>query len=285
MPPWLIQLLKKHGWSVVMAIIQALDMDRLVQRRNAIKRAKSTNDGALAPVLLEGKLRYVVFAGDDPVEAYPPVKGELPALLKEYNGYGKRRPDELPTSRAKRRLMAFKPWQRESTQDALDDDHGDGRTERKPDSAAFQAMTDKMPELLDELTAAASVRAGDHLDQPTTPGIYLLSEGPAFMYVGQTRNLRQRLRLHTAPGSKENQASFAFRLAQETAEQQGVTATGTRKERAAHPAFAELFQRSRARVAEMQVRTIEMEDPIQRTVFEVFAAQALNLYHNDFETH
>ena len=46
--------------------------------------------------------------------------------------------------------------------------------------------------------------------------IYLFSEGSRHLYVGRTKNLRQRLRQHSIPASQHNQAVFAFRLARET---------------------------------------------------------------------
>src|SRR2546426_6325041 len=45
--------------------------------------------------------------------------------------------------------------------------------------------------------------------------IYLFSEGHRHLYVGRTKNLRQRLRNHSIPASQHNQAVFAFRLARE----------------------------------------------------------------------
>ena len=106
------------------------------------------------------------------------------------------------------------------------------------------------------------------------------------MYVGQTRNLKQRLRQHTAASSRENQASFAFRLAEEAAEAEGLVVAGTRKARAGDERFDELFRQARERVANMNVQVMELADPIERTMFEVFVAQALNLgRYNDFETH
>lgn len=121
---------------------------------------------------------------------------------------------------------------------------------------------------------------------PATPGVYLLSEGPTPLYVGNTRNLRQRLRQHTGARSRENQAAFAWRLALKDAQAEGGIITGTRKELESDPEFAEIFRRARERVAEMDVRFVEIDDPITRTVFEVYAAQALGTAEfNSFETH
>jgi len=60
----------------------------------------------------------------------------------------------------------------------------------------------------------------------------------------------------------------------------------TRREIARDPRFEELFSTARARVAAMEVRFVEIDDPELRTVFEVYAAVVLGtLEHNSFETH
>lgn len=143
-----------------------------------------------------------------------------------------------------------------------------------------------MPALLDELSTCPAKSAVEHPSIPTAPGIYLFSEGPTPLYVGNTRNLRQRLRQHTGTTSRENQAAFAWRLALKGGREQGVAVTGTRKQLEADQQFAEVFRQARERVAGMDVRFIEIEDPITRTVFEVYAAQALGTEEfNSFETH
>lgn len=143
-----------------------------------------------------------------------------------------------------------------------------------------------MPELLDQLTSSAASPFDQHDKVPELPGIYLFSEGPNPMYVGNTRKLRTRLRQHTSPRSTENSASFAYRLAVQAAEGQGLELAGTRKANAADLEFSALFKAQRERVADMDVQFIELEDPVQRTLFEVFVAEALGLEEfNDFETH
>jgi hypothetical protein len=60
----------------------------------------------------------------------------------------------------------------------------------------------------------------------------------------------------------------------------------TRRALEADPTFAQLFREARARVARMQVRYVEINDPELRTIFEVYAAVALGTAeHNSFETH
>jgi hypothetical protein len=149
----------------------------------------------------------------------------------------------------------------------------------------FEAAIALMPELLERLMAAPAAPRHAHERIPKVPGIYLFSENKP-VYVGQTRNLQTRLRSHTSAKATENQASFAFLIGKEAAEQAGLDLAQTRKVLEADPQFAEHFAEAKARVSKMDVRWIELDDPIERTLFEIYAAMALNtVAFNSFETH
>ena len=55
----------------------------------------------------------------------------------------------------------------------------------------------------------------------------------------------------------------------------GHPVSGTRKDLEADAEFDAYFRSAKQRVAEMHVRFIELDDPVTRTVFEVYAARAL----------
>jgi hypothetical protein len=150
--------------------------------------------------------------------------------------------------------------------------------------ARFEALADKLPRLLDRLRRAP-VRSSER-DGPL-PAVYLLSEEEHPIYVGQTRNLRRRLRQHGGLSSRENQASLAFNIARhKAADHPSFNVPLTRRQLEADPTFAQLFRDARARVARMDVRYVEIDDPELRTVFEVYAAVAFGTAeHNSFETH
>ena len=118
------------------------------------------------------------------------------------------------------------------------------------------------------------------------PGVYVFSESRP-IYVGQTRNLRMRLRQHGGASSRENQASFAFNIARIEAEADpSIDLSQTRRALEVAPGFAELFRAARDRVARMDIRFVEVDDPELRTVFEVYAAVAFGTAeHNNFQTH
>lgn len=139
---------------------------------------------------------------------------------------------------------------------------------------------------MEPLLAAPARRVADHPAVPNTPGIYLFTEGGRAIYVGQSRKLRARLRHHTVATSKQNQASFAFNIAKLEAKRAGVDTARFREVLQADAGFDEHFTRAKSRVAQMVVRFIELADPIERTLFEVYAALALDTAEfNTFETH
>jgi hypothetical protein len=150
----------------------------------------------------------------------------------------------------------------------------------------FDRAISQLPTLLAELRASAGHRVADHPTIPSAPGIYLFSEGRRPVYVGQTRNLRRRLQQHTGLTRRENEASFAFNIAKREAARAGVILGRGRPALETNPAFAPHFDRARAAVATMRVRYIELEDPVTRTLFEIYASLALNTREfNSWETH
>ncbi|HCO03370.1 MAG TPA: hypothetical protein DIT48_08430 [Actinobacteria bacterium] len=150
----------------------------------------------------------------------------------------------------------------------------------------FAAITKALRSRLDELVNAPPVRRGIGAPIPKVPGVYLFTKDGVATYVGQTRNLRQRLAQHAGATSRENQASFAFNLAKKEALEAGIDVDRRRRELAADPDFSDRFAKARKRVAAMDIRFIELDDPELRTVFEVYAAVMLGTgEHNKFETH
>lgn len=156
----------------------------------------------------------------------------------------------------------------------------------QPGIEVFAHLYSDLPQLLDRLLAASAAPVGDHPQIPLAPGVYLFSELDHAIYVGQTRKLRNRLKNHTNPLGKNNQATFAFLLAKAEAEKAGVDTKQFRAQLEADQQFARHFQLAKLRVSEMDVRFIELAGPIERSVFEIYASLALDtLLFNSFETH
>ena len=160
---------------------------------------------------------------------------------------------------------------------------------RPQESARFRTAVEALPSSLYRLLMAPAAPRKGHGPVPKVPGVYLFSANGEALYVGQTRNLRRRLADHTRPSSGHESASLAFRLAERWAKEARLEVVGSRAKRVEVPAFRALFDRAKAQVSEWDVQFVEIEDEIVRTLFEVYAALALDTVSdegfNSFETH
>lgn len=150
----------------------------------------------------------------------------------------------------------------------------------------FGELEARLPDLLDDLLACEPLGV-DGAAVPNQAGVYLFSRAEEALYIGQTRKLRQRMRNHRGATSTHNQASFAFLLARELViiRHPGFEVARSRSELAADPAFAAIFLETKAEIRSMALRFVEIDDPVLRTLFEVYAALALGTPYNDFDTH
>lgn len=157
---------------------------------------------------------------------------------------------------------------------------------RKSGQKTFREVCEDLPVLLARLWDAPSEKRADHLHIPAVEGIYLFSERGRPIYVGQSQDIRRRLGDHTRPSGSHFSASFAFLLAKAAAKRRGIRVNRPRATLAAHPRFGALFKGAKERVANMQVQFVKVEDPVRRTVFEVYASLLLGTTRfNSFETH
>jgi hypothetical protein len=283
---WIVRkLFLKYGWPAMKIAASVVGVDELARigwrwllrttgthpdRRSAIRRAEQV-DGLIGTALLDDGAHWVVFKNDEPVIAYPRFDGDLAAGLRDYRRDQLRSPDALPSRRAqawfKARVSKVVKRERPATNDS-GLSGGSGADE-------FRQILDDLQPLLARLTESPKFKLADHPSIPRAPGIYLFSEGPNPIYVGQSRNLDQSLGQYTAASSDENSTPLAFNLALREAGAQGHDITGARGEIAARPEFDVLFADARRRVAEMHVQVVEVGDSVTRTIFEVYAARIL----------
>jgi hypothetical protein len=293
-------LLDRVGLTTVVAwALKAVEnaLARIADRQKAIRKARHTIGGSWAPVIVEDRTRWVVYSGSSPIEIFPAISGDLGTAMRTFDVARLRGPDEVRTARsrawAKTQLARMTRGrgagreknapsaQIEAVSDALAASGDEGG------QALFHKMVDELPDLLDRLSSAPAKTVSEHEGEgiPETPGIYLFGEGVTPIYVGETRNLRERLRQQTSPASRENQASLAWRIALAAASDARHPVSGTAKDIGADEQ-AEMFRSAKRRVAAMSVRFIELADPVTRAVFEVYAAQALGTDEfNPGETH
>ena len=186
----------------------------------------------------------------------------------------------------------------------------------------FEDVIAKMPKYLQELESCHAIAKNSNgtlspaLDMDS--GIYVFYENSQPMYVGRSDRLGERLHQHSRPSSGETSASFAFNIAREQfirefredfifeyvellkaelGEREALLKLLTtpldtlepgsirRKTLQEIPAFILRFSKAKKRVRNMTIRVVEIRDPIEQTIFEVYVHMKLGTPFNSFENH
>jgi len=152
---------------------------------------------------------------------------------------------------------------------------------------SFREYVETLHPSFERLLHAVPVKIKDLLRDTPAQCIYLFSEGSRHLYVGRTKNLRQRLRQHWIPASQHNQAVFAFRLARESTGTlvAAYTVSGSRAALCAQEEFGSAFTLAKERVRNMDVRSVEEKDALRQALLEIYVSVVLKTPYNDFETH
>jgi predicted GIY-YIG superfamily endonuclease len=152
---------------------------------------------------------------------------------------------------------------------------------------AFREYVEALHPSFERLLQATPVKIKDLPRIAPAQCIYLFSEGLRHLYVGRTKNLRQRLRQHSIPGSQHNQAVFAFRLARESTGSlvAAYTVSGSRAALCAQDEFGSAFVLAKERVRNMDVRYVEEKDALRQALLEIYVSLVLKTPYNDFDTH
>jgi predicted GIY-YIG superfamily endonuclease len=118
-------------------------------------------------------------------------------------------------------------------------------------------------------------------------GIYLFTKNGKHLYVGRANNIRRRLQDHCRPGSKQNQATFAFLLARKKTGRLRATykPEGSRAHLMQDAEFVQAFSDAKARLRAMQIRTVSEADPLRQALLEMYVHICLGTPHNDFDNH
>jgi len=145
---------------------------------------------------------------------------------------------------------------------------------------AFRKFVESLHPSFERLIAMTPVTPASLPKNAPRSCIYLFSEADCHLYVGRTRNLRQRMRQH-------NQAALAFKLACE-----GCGKTPVRyvkdegRARLAEDAeFISAFTTAKCRVRAMDLRFVEELEPTRQALLEIYVSVALRTPYNDFNTH
>jgi hypothetical protein len=151
-------------------------------------------------------------------------------------------------------------------------------------NSTFQTAATAAPQLFARLMASAPFLEKGIVTQKGRPGIYVLFEGGTPVHVGRTRNLGGRLRGHIT--RSHYSASFAFKRARRILNRVATyRPEGSRKSLVADEIFGPEFIRQIDTVKAMEVRFIEVEDPVMQYLLELYVCLELKLPLDEFDTH
>ena len=155
----------------------------------------------------------------------------------------------------------------------------------------FEDVIDMMPKYLRELEGCNGFTRDDFPPNFPNDGVYVFYHGDMPTYVGRaqkgrSQDLKKRIQQHGQPGGHHNTATFAFNLAKLAYLQEDPDSySETRSELEKSAEFKPFFEVAKCLVAEMTIRVVEIRNPIEQTVFEVYAHMKLGTPFNDFRTH
>lgn len=148
----------------------------------------------------------------------------------------------------------------------------------------FRDAVSAVPDLFARLMASAPFTEKGTVAQKNRPGIYVLFESGVPVHVGRTRNLGGRLRAHVA--RSHHSASFAFKRARRILSKVATyKPEGSRKALVADSVFGPEFLRQIDAVRLMEVRFVEVADPVRQYLLELYACMELGLPLDEFDTH
>ena len=135
------------------------------------------------------------------------------------------------------------------------------------------------------LMASSRHRVAELPREMPKAGIYLFSENGRALYVGRSNNLRRRLQFHTR--NNHNQATLAFLIARRKTGflKASYQSKGSRQDLLRDARFRAEFDTARERIRQIDVQFVEVNDPIEQTLLEVFAALQTGARYNDFDNH
>ena len=157
----------------------------------------------------------------------------------------------------------------------------------KPNKINFNTIFDELDNLCLKLLKMNPVgRRYKTSPEKDISGIYLFSEKGIPVYVGRSRNIRNRYNGHIY--SNRHSASFAFMLARDkTGKNEAIdkSISKTREELMKDKNFVKAFNKARHRIREMEFRYVEESNSIRQALLEIYCAVKLNTEYNKFETH
>ena len=132
----------------------------------------------------------------------------------------------------------------------------------------FYNLVARMRPLMDELEATNAIRIErDGVMGVPQQGVYVFYEHSRPLYVGRSNNMRNRIRIQGAESSRNNSASFAFSLLLDAIGGRPKVLTRPQIERQ----YSAEFSRQRERVRNMDIRSVEITDQAEQSLFQLYA--------------
>ena len=149
----------------------------------------------------------------------------------------------------------------------------------------FKEIVDKFPLWLDRLQKSPSL-SRDQLGTVPNQGIYVYyDKKDRPLYVGRSDRMKTRLLEHSRPSSGHTSATFAFILAKEKMQNPNHKNKKSRTDLQIDSEFSEKYDEAKNEVAKMGVRVIEIENPVEQALFEIYAALELATPYNAWGNH
>ena len=154
-------------------------------------------------------------------------------------------------------------------------------------NSEFMNIVESLESKFQDLITAAPMKYRELPQNLPKRAIYLFSKGTKHLYVGRTNTLRSRLRGHCTPSATHYTATLAFRMAREKTglKKPAYSSKGSRADLCRDPVFGQAFVEAKRQVSEMDIRFIQVDDPITQALIEIYVSLALKTPYNDFENH
>lgn len=148
----------------------------------------------------------------------------------------------------------------------------------------FAQAVERVLSMYDDLNSAPLLPMRGGPSHSTSGGIYVLYDNGEPLHVGRTRNLRKRLQGHCS--HSHYHASFAFKRAREvTGRKANYKPGNSRLVLSQDTEFRPIFLRQVEVIRGMFYRFLEVGNPIEQYLLELYAAMELCTSMDEFDTH
>ena len=98
--------------------------------------------------------------------------------------------------------------------------------------------------------------------------------------------MKERLKEHGRRSLGHTSATFAFIMAKKKAKRSGEIDLSQKREALERdPKFKPIYDQMKERILKMQIKVVKIQNPVEQTFFEVYAALELKTPHNEWRNH